>query len=61
MPTFDIEFRVDYRRTVRIDASDEDAACEQAEDLVRSGIPREADRTDVDLYGTAEVKSEEDL
>ena len=59
MPTYDVEFRIDYARIVRIDAPDEDTACERADDIVRAEVPAMAGRLDVGLYGSAEVKREE--
>jgi hypothetical protein len=61
MTVYDITFKVQYRRVVRVEAEDEDTACERADAEVMGEIPAGKIRgsLDVDLYGIETVKADE--
>lgn len=58
MPTYDVTFKVAYEHTVRVEADDEDSACEQAGDAAHAAITSNAKRTDVGLYSCEIAKAE---
>jgi hypothetical protein len=60
MAVFDVEFYVEYRHTVRVEAGDAETAAERAEETVRGALPEAAKRIDVGWYGETVVKSEEE-
>jgi hypothetical protein len=61
MTVYDITFKVQYRRTIRVEAEDEDTACERADETVRADLAGVRFRgvLDVDLYGIETVKADE--
>ena len=57
MPTYDVTFKVSYEQTLRLEAEDDDHACEDAADAARAAIPAGARWVDVGFYCSDEVKS----
>lgn len=57
MPTYDVTFKVSYEQTLRVEAEDEDSACEAAEDTAKAAVPAGARWVDVGFYSSSEVKS----
>lgn len=58
MPTYDVTFKVEMDRTVRVDADDEDSACEQADDRLREELSLR--RGDLSLYSCEIARKDDD-
>lgn len=58
MKTYEVELDMSFRRSVRIDADDEDEAVERACDEARQRY-QIGGKYDVEVYGVREVKRQE--
>jgi hypothetical protein len=60
MPTYDVTFKVEYDRTVRVDAGDEDVAADLAAETVHREMPPDAQLGEANYYSISVARKDDD-